>query len=356
MLIRVMLLFLCFITSSYAEDSNTLNIPTGKGLPVIVRTALYFINISSFDDDKGTFEAFTDLRLSWEDPRLRYPASEGLNGYKEYRASSAEKEIAKLWTPHIEFVNRINEPDFFERRLRIYPNGKVEIMTRTNAIYETPIDATRFPFDHQPLNIRIAVREDTVELVKLDFRQDDVSFSKTAKTITINGWNIGLVNLHRDLVRGWNGDRYSVVITTLDVERKPMRTLATIFIPLLASLLIPFLVIWMNKIEDSEFKVEAFELANVITGGLFAVIGLSFTINAEYTVIASNDNTVTRLFGLNYALLAISLGVVIMFFRYNLLRRWFGAYIQEQVFLFISWGFPLLAVSSALAFILVAAV
>jgi hypothetical protein len=164
------------------------------------------------------------------------------------------------------------------------------------------------------------------------------------------------VNLHRDLVRGWNGDRYSVVITTLDVERKPMRTLATIFIPLLASLLIPFLVIWMNKIEDSEFKVAAFELANVITGGLFAVIGLSFTINAEYTVIASNDNTVTRLFGLNYALLAISLGVVIMFFRYNLLRRWFGAYIQEQVFLFISWGFPLLAVSSALAFILVAAV
>ena len=34
--------------------------------------------------------------------------------------------------------------------------------------------------------------------------------------------------------------------------------------------------------EEGEFQIEAFEQANVIVGGLFAVIALNFTLNAEY--------------------------------------------------------------------------
>lgn len=45
---------------------------------------------------------------------------------------------------------------------------------------------------------------------------------------------------------------------------------------------------------------EPFEQANVIVGGLFAVIALNFTLNAEYGMLGSTDNTVRRLFTLNY--------------------------------------------------------
>ncbi|TAN70983.1 MAG: hypothetical protein EPN17_03095 [Methylobacter sp.] len=351
----VMAIFLVTPKFAYAEEAAAVAVPTGKGLPIVVRTALYYTHIESFDDNNGTFEATTDLRLTWEDPRLRYPASESLNGYKEFRATAAETEIEKIWTPKIQFVNRDGEPSSFERRLRLYPDGKVETMTRTTAVYKTPVDVTHFPFDHQPLEVEIAVREDTLETVALDFLLQDMEFSRVAKNASISGWTLGLVNLRRAIVHGWNGDRYARVIVALDIKRQASGTIATIFTPLFASLLIPFLATWMNKIEDGNFVVEAFELANFIIGGLFAVIALSFTVNSGYPIIAATDNTVTRLVGLNYVALTFGLIIIIVFYRYNFLKRWFGAYVQEQAFLFLTWAFPALSIITGLAFLLAAA-
>ncbi len=349
----IVILFMAVMpTSAYAEEA--LSIPTGKGLPLVIRTALYYTHIESFDDNAGTFEATTDLRLTWEDPRLRYPASEGLNGYKEFRASAAETEIAKIWTPKIRYINRDGEPKLFERRLRTYPDGKVEIMARTTATYKTPVDVTHFPFDHQPLEVDIAVLEDTVDSVTLSFLQQDMEFSRVAKDADIDGWTLGMVNLRRAVVSGWNGDRYARVNASLDIQRQASGTIATIFTPLFASLLIPFLATWMNKIEDGHFAVEAFELANFIIGGLFAVIALSFTVNSGYPIIAATDNTVTRLVGLNYVALTLGLIIIIVFYRYNFLKQWFGAYVQEQAFLFLTWAFPLISVVTGFAFLLAA--
>ncbi len=341
--------------SVYAEETAAVSIPVGKGLPVVVRTALYYVNIADFNDNSGTFVATTDLRLLWEDPRLRYPATETLHGYKEFRASAAETEIAKIWTPKIQLNNRDGEPSFTERRLRLYPDGKVEIITRTTASYKTPVDVTHFPFDHQTLEIDIAVREDTKETVTLDFRREDMEFSRVAKNTSINGWATGIVNLHSETVGGWNGDNYARIVVNLDLKRQAGSTVATIFIPLFASLLIPFLATWMNKVENGEFTIEAFELANFIIGGLFAVIALSFTINSGYPIIASTDNTVTRLVGLNYVALTFGLIIIIVFYRYNLLKHWFGATVQEQAFIFITWAFPSLFIITGLAFLLAAA-
>jgi hypothetical protein len=357
-MMAILLFFISFVLvpkSTYAQDA-LVSIPIGKGLPVIVHTALYYNHIHAFSDNNATFEATTDLRLSWVDPRLHYPESEALHGYKEFRISSAEAEITKLWTPKIQFVNRVGEPTLIERRLRLYPDGKVETMTRTTAVYKTPVDVSRFPFDHQPLQVEIAVREDTVESVELDFLRDDMEFSRVAKEANITGWTLGLVNLHRETVRGWNGDRYARVIVALDVKREVSSTVTTIFIPLFAALLIPFLATWMNKIEDGEFVVEAFDLASFIVGGLFAVIGLSFTINSGYPVIAASDNTVTRLITLNYIALTFALIIIIVFYRYKLLRNWFGRYVQEQAFEFITWAFPVLFIITGLAVLLSAAV
>lgn len=342
-------------TEKPADAAPLVSVPTGKGLPVVVRAALFFNQIQAFNDNQNTFEATTDLRLSWFDLRLRYPAEEGLNGYKEYRVSAAEAELAKMWTPRIRLVNRVGEPTFSERRLRIFPDGRVETIARTTATYKVPVDLSRFPFDHQSLLIELVVQEDTIETVDLDFSSEDVAFSRVASSVEMDGWTPGLVNLKRELVAGWNGDRYAMVLAALDVRRVASSTIATIFIPLFASLLIPFLATWMNRAVDDGFEVEAFELANVIIGGLFAVIALGFTISSAYPNLVSSDNTVSRLLGLNYVALAVGLVITVVFYRYRMPARWFGAYVQEQMFAFLSWAFPLMFIAIGLALVAVSA-
>jgi len=41
----------------------------------------------------------------------------------------------------------------------------------------------------------------------------------------------------------------------------------------------------MNRAEGDGFEVEAFELGNVIIGGLFAVIALGFTISSSFPLL-----------------------------------------------------------------------
>jgi hypothetical protein len=157
------------------------------------------------------------------------------------------------------------------------------------------------------------------------------------------------------LVSGWNGDRYAKITASLNVQRVASSTVATIFIPLFASLLIPFLATWMNKVQDGGFAVDAFELANIVIGGLFAVIALGFTISSTYPIVVANDSTVTRLIGLNYVALSVGLVIAVVFYRYSLPKLLFGACVQEQMFKFLTWAFPLTFLSIGLAFVLVAA-
>jgi hypothetical protein len=53
--------------------------------------------------------------------------------------------------------------------------------------------------------------------------------------------------------------------------------------------------------------------------------------------------------------LAISLAVVIMFYRFNWPKRLFGPYVQEELFHFLTWAMPVLVVGTSIALLLVAA-
>ncbi len=199
------------------------------------------------------------------------------------------------------------------------------------------------------------MREQTTDEVVLKFEKEDVAFSRLATDATIEGWQPGLVDLRAHVVAGWNGDRYSGVSAALAVDRVPSTGIAPIFIPLVASLLIPLLAIWMNRATEDGFEIEAFELANMGIGGLFSVIALSFAIYTSYPILASGDNTVVRLFGLNYASLAMSLGIVVLLFQYNLPLRWFGRHVHAEIFRFITWAMPVMSLGLSVAFLLLAA-
>jgi hypothetical protein len=335
------------------EDLTTL--PVGKGLPIGVRVGVYYLDVKSFDDTKGEFEATTDLRLRWSDLRQSFPLSEELRGYKEWLFGPADKKLEGMWSPHVDVANRIDQPSFLVRRLRIFADGEVELIVRTTAKHKINIDASRFPFDRQHLMLDLIVRDHDTGEVELGTQADDVEYSRPARDLKLDNWKPGIVDLEPSEVQGWDGDRYSRIAVALDMDRDPMGALAPVFIPLVASLLIPLLATWMNKTnEEGDFEIEAFELANVVIGGLFSVIALSFAIYSAYGVIAGGDNTVTRLFALNYVSLALALGVVVLFFRFNLPKRLFGPHIQAELFRFVLWGLPTLSAATSVAFILAA--
>jgi hypothetical protein len=341
-------------TTAGAPASILKTTPTDRGLPVVVRTGLFFAEVTSLDEQEGEFTATVDLRLRWADTRLRFAATEALGGVIDLRGDQAEARLAEIWAPEVALANLIDKPLDQVRRLRIFPDGRIELMQRTVGRFTTSFDVKRFPFDRQELAIQLVERREPLHRLTLDFRQDDVEFSRAADGVRIDGWQPGLLHLRRDPMPTWYGESQSRVHAGLEITRHPVTTIATIFLPLMASLLIPLLALWLQRVDDGRIKIETFELSNILIGGLFAIIALNFTISSTYPTFVSGDNTVTRLFGLNYLSLAIGLVINIVVFRFNLIGRLFGTHVLTQSFRFLTWGLPTLVLSTAAAIILVA--
>jgi hypothetical protein len=350
--ILLAMLLIGFARLAAAETPTGL--PMDKGLPVLVKVAIGFVDISAFDENTGYFKATIDVRQRWEDLRLRGPADELRDPPKIYRGPDAQNELGLIWIPEVEIANQVGEPSRSELGLRVFPDGRVELMRRVTGEFATAYDVGRFPFGAEKLQVKLAVRNRTADQAALEFEQDDLDFSRPAAGVSLDGWDLRFVDLDVQPLAGWYGGSHSSLTASLEIIRKPGPIIASIFIPLLASLLIPLLAIWLNRVEDGVFQIETFELVNIIIGGLFAVIALNFTVNSVYEVLQSGDNPVNRLFALNYVTLAISLAVNILLFRFRVVERAFGRYVQEQFYLFLVWAIPLLVLTTAVSVILVA--
>jgi len=330
-------------------------LPLESGLPLWVRAGLAFVEVETIDENKETFTATVDMRLSWLDQRLRYPAAEAPIGYREWRNEAVAPQLAAMWTPKVGFANLRGEPTRESRSLRRYPDGRVELLRRVAGSFSSQLDVQRFPFDRQQLQVELVSQDDTADKVNLDYRQDDLLFSRADPGIKIDGWTAGAVTLTRDPLAGWYGERYARMRVALEVDRQALATMPSLFLPLLASLLIPLLATWLNHAKNGEFEIKPFELTNIIIGGLFAVIALNFTVNSERSILASGTNTVSLLFGLNYLALGTALVINVCLFRFNFVRGLAGRHVQHETFLFITWALPIATAATALALILIAA-
>lgn len=332
------------------------SLPTGKGLPVHVRAGVEFKEIGALKENAGTYIATVDVRLRWQDLRLTRPPEEAADPPKVYLGADAQTQLAKMWVPNAELVNQRGKSSYEATGLRIYPDGSVELIKRTSGEFVANIDVERFPFDRQQLRLSVAIRDRNADAVALQFDQSDLDFTRAAANASLDGWELGLASLRSEPLPGWNGQSHPQILASLEIARQPSMVIAAIFIPLFASLLIPMLAIWLNRVDDGKFQIETFELVNVIIGGLFAVIALNFTIYSTYEMLGSADNPVSRLFALNYIALGIGLLVNVLLFRYGVIERLFGRYVQEQLYLVLAWAIPLLVLTAAGAIIVVAMV
>src|SRR4029079_348554 len=152
-------------------------LPLAKGLPLVVRVAVYFATVDEIDENEGTFDATIDLRLRWEDSRLRCPVSDVPGGMLELRGPAAEARLATMWAPKLALANLVGEPTRQLYGLRLWASGEVELMIRTIATFGTPIDLSKFPFDQQQLRVEVLSLGEDVDRLFLDFRQGDLDFS-----------------------------------------------------------------------------------------------------------------------------------------------------------------------------------
>jgi hypothetical protein len=341
------------LVAGAGADAQT-SLPTGKGLPVQVKVGVAFVDIASFKESTGVFNATVDVRLRWQDLRLRRPAEEASDPPRVFRGAAATAEARKIWVPAAEIANQRGKVAYATSGLRIYPDGTVELIKRTTSEFATGFNVERFPFDRQKLRIEVAIRDQDTDAVALMFEQSDLDFSRATAKASLDGWDLSFIALRSEQLPGWHGALHPRVVASLEIIRQPGTIVAAVFIPLFASLLIPLLAIWLNRVEDGIFQIETFELVNIIIGGLFAVIALNFTVNSVHEVLGSGDNPINRLFALNYTTLGLSLLVNVLLFRYGVVARLCGRYVQEQLYFYLTWAIPLLAVTMAGAIVLVA--
>jgi hypothetical protein len=327
-------------------------LPAENGLPIRVKAAVTFAEIESFNENNATFKATVDVRLRWQVLSLRRPAAEATDPPRVFRGAQAQAELATLWVPTVELTNQRGNPSYTTLGLRIYPDGQVELTRRTTAEFTTPHDVERFPFDRQKLAIELAIRDQTADVGALGVDQRDLDASRAAAGTHLEGWTLLHVTLRGEPLTGWYGATHAHVVAALEIARHPGPTAAAIAIPLFATLLIPFLTIWLNRVKDGQLQLEAHSLINLLIGGLFAVIAFNLSVNTRYTALSVGDSLVSRLLALSYVTLGIAFLINLTLIRFRVVERLFGRYTQEQCYLVLRWAFPVLVLTMAGAMIL----
>lgn len=333
---------LCVVAAKAAPKESLLDLPEGTGLPLLVNVGISFIEVSTINENEGAFEATIELRLRWRDLRLRFPKNETATGYKDYRNSDADAQMQAMWIPSYDLVNMDGESSGVRYGIRISHDGSVEMLHRLTGRFKANFNVERFPFDYQSLSVDFQSHKLNDERLKFQLTQEELEFSRPPGKMEVTGWRNGLVTMKNQSTASWYGERNSGIMASLVVQRDPSSTYGIIFLPLLASLLIPLMVVWLNQAEIGGFKVEAFELTNISIGGLFAVVALNFTILSSFGTLAGSSNCVNQLFTLNYFALGMSFVVNIVLYKFNVVARWYGDEVQAEFYRYVNWAMPAL--------------
>jgi len=329
---------ICFVWAACTAQAQDL--PRDAGLPLTVQAAVALAALHDFDENAGSFEATIDLRLRWRDLRLMRTDGNMSAPPNTFRDASAQERMAQIWTPHVVLANQLGDATEGGLGLRIFSDGTVEVLRRLRANFSVNVDVDRFPFDRQKLTIEVVVNDRSTNEVILRTSQSDLDFSKVARGVSLSEWRPGVVDLISVPLAGWYNSSNARIVASVDLTREPGLPVASIFIPLIACLLIPLLALWLNRMEEGVFQIDTFELVNIAIGGFFAVIALNFTVLSNYPALANGDNAVMRLLALNYATLAGALVINILFKRFGVIAKLFGLYVQEQTYNLMLWMLP----------------
>ena len=235
-------------------------------LPVEVAAGFFLANLSGAAERSETFEADLYLTFCWHDPRLAFAGTEP----KRFLEKAAVEQLQTMWWPQLEFINT-GTPDVANRTLDIAPDGSVSYKLSVTATFRSDLDLRRFPFDRETLEVRIQ---------SFTWSRDQMIFVPDPARI---GFNPGVRMKSSTSARcrprcdsvsslaGRPPSRYSEFAALIEVERRPIFYLWTVFAP----------VVLIFLISCAIFAVDIENLHDRIGIGLTALacIAMQFTVS-----------------------------------------------------------------------------
>ncbi len=340
-----LLMTLIFLTVGPAGAENLSDFPSDSPIPIPVSVGVRLIKLEEIQEAEGTFSATLDVRLAWTDPRLK-SARQGQFGSRAARAS-----LETIWNPGVQLQNlRGQESDnLVDEALWISEQGEVEWIRRLRGSFEASFDTSNFPFDRQDLSLIFLGNEYDRNQIALVSDQAAQRFAQ-GKLPEIPGWEMRRGAVTSSLESHWNGNTHSRIAYEFSIRRDPWRYVAPIFTPVLATLLVPVLAVWLNRWGENTFQIEAYEFMSLAVGGLFATIALTLAVYSSYPFLSSGRNVVGHLFTLNYLLLATAGLVILGLFRSQRQEKpVLSPGVAYELYQGVCWAIPAAALIAAAA-------
>ena len=219
--------------------------PKGTG-PVVVRASFILSDVNEINEASETFEFTGVLTLTWNDPRQAFdPRAVGANE-KVYQGAYQVNEVSTGWFPQVVLVNESGLYQKSGATLRIQPDGTSTLVETVNAIAESEVDMTSFPFDKHRLEAIFEV---------LNFNNDEVRLQLDAnhtqpRALRLPQWAIREVMTSiedRPGSKAGSQAPASALVVGVNVKRRPFYAIRLVVFPLIVIVLLSFSVFWMDS-------------------------------------------------------------------------------------------------------------
>ena len=265
-----MTLLLCcaaiFLSLRCTVTADETWLPPSK-LPLEVATGFFLANLSGAAERSETFEADLYLTFRWHDPRLAFAGTEP----KRFLEEAAVEQLQTMWWPQLEFINT-GTPDVANRTLDIAPDGSVTYKLSVTATFRSDLDLRRFPFDRETLEVRIQSFIWTRD--QMIFVPDPARIGFNPRS-TYEELDVSRVSseVRQREITGWTpAEVYSEFAALIEVKRRPIFYLWTVFAPVILIFLISC-AIFAVDIENLHDRI------GIGLTALLACIAMQFTVS-----------------------------------------------------------------------------
>jgi Neurotransmitter-gated ion-channel ligand binding domain len=190
---------------------------------------------------------------------------------KRFLEDAADEQLQQMWWPQLEFINT-GTPDVANRTLDIAPDGSVTYKLSVTATFRSDLDLRRFPFDRETLEVRIQSFSWTRDQMIFVPDRERIGFNPRSTYEELVVSQVSSEVRQRELA-GWTpAESYSEFVAMIEVERRPIFYLWTVFAPVMLIYLISC-AIFAVDIENLHDRI------GIGLTALLACIAMQFTVS-----------------------------------------------------------------------------
>jgi hypothetical protein len=236
--------------AAFAYDAG---MPNPPARPTRVRCGVVVLDVIDIDDVNEAFEAELMLVATWHDPRLAFDAAAEGTPRKIFQGAYQCNEVFRGWLPQFLIMNQAGGGAADVIKIEVDPDGRVRYSEARSALLETPMQLQAFPFDTQWLRIGMAPFGNPLDEVVLEVDQDYAETTndlvRRNESIDVADWRLERLEMVADEVyvsAGGRQERYSRLLTTIQLRRRSWQLVWQMVFPLLVLVSMIWSIFWID--------------------------------------------------------------------------------------------------------------